>query len=144
MPTASIGVEFAVELLAAGLADGTDHDRSLGLVRAEVRGHNLQFRCHVGVGVHGLAAVAAGVNDVSPVRSDVESTSAGSVRGETANRTGAGALVLCGIRTLVRHAASKCHAGHNLDELGSVLADNGDILKDALVDERGLLARVGR
>ena len=65
-----------MELLAARFADRADDHRPLGLVGAEIRRHDFQFRGHVRVGIHRLTAVAAGVNDVRAIRSDVESASA--------------------------------------------------------------------
>src|SRR5689334_17542917 len=56
MPTTGIDVSLAVELLTAGFANRADNDRTLCLIRTKVRGHDFQFRGHVRVGVHSLAA----------------------------------------------------------------------------------------
>ena len=121
-------------LLAPRLANGADHNRPFGFIRAKVRGHHFEFGRHIGVGVHGLAAIAPGVNDMSAVRSDVEGGGTGSVRREIPNRTRAGALIRRSIRALVDHATCKSHAGHNLDEFRGILADNGYVLQNAFID----------
>src|SRR5205823_2974686 len=106
VPIAGIHVSLAVKLLATRLADRANHYGPLGLVRAEVRGHHFQFRSHVGIGVHGLAAVASGVNDVGTVGSYVERPCARSVGRETAHwMIAAGSFIGSRVGALIQHTA---------------------------------------
>ena len=144
MPIAGIGVKLPVELLAAGLANGADHDRPFGFVRAKVRGHDLEFCGHIRIGVHGLTAVATGINDVGAVGGNVESSGARTVRREASNWPRSCTFIGGGVGTLIDHATRKCHTGHNLDVFSGVLAHDSNVLQDMLVNQRRLLAGVGR
>src|SRR5208337_1043372 len=70
---AGVNIRFAVELLAARLADRVNGDGAFGVIGAEVRGLDRDLGSHVDVGVFSLAAVAARVNNVGSVRGDVKS-----------------------------------------------------------------------
>ena len=60
--------EVAVEVRGAGLADRIDHNRTMGIVCAKVRGLHRNFADHVGVGVDRRVGSIARVCDVLPVR----------------------------------------------------------------------------
>jgi len=67
-------------------------------------------------------------------RGDVEGCGAGTVRREIPDWAHASALIVSCIGGCVRDSQwSKGHAGHNLDELRSVLAHNGYVLQDMSV-----------
>src|ERR1051326_4261675 len=68
---AGVEVSFTVIAGGTGLANHVDHDRPLGAVSSKIGSLHFDFGNHVAVDRGGGAAIAANINDVCAIHSEV-------------------------------------------------------------------------
>ena len=143
---AEVGVEAAMELRAAGLAHGVDHDRSLGLVGAEIRGRHLHFLHLVHVDVGHRPAHVAGVDQVGAIGLEVDQallrSRAARAPGTKPSVSRADHLVaIQPARPLVLHVGAGVEGkpGQNGDQFASVAADGRQTVEIVGGDQRAML-----
>src|SRR6185437_469994 len=122
-------------------ADCRNHHWPLGVIGSEVRGQHLQFRRHIYLRIDRLPAVAAWVDNVRAVGSDIQRGGAKAIGGETAYRAAAGALLLS-IKGGRRKRARLREAWQDFYELRGVLALDLHVLHQLGADDNGLLAGI--
>ena len=125
---AGVQITFAVEVIAAALAEGLEDHRSLGVFGA-VGGHqNFDFRDHVLVDVGDLRAGVAGIYQVGAIKHvshcTVRLSSVGGVRSDRAVVGANDFIVKSGA---LGQAVGQSHSRHDLQQFASVAADDGNI-----------------